>query len=96
MANIKHNKMLARSIILVGTALAGLGIWTTVTHATLPSSNNSNAPVIAGSSNINSNFSENDTFLAQPGIQQAPNYGQQGGTTQPNSARAPRLRTRGS
>lgn len=76
--------MLARSIILGGTVVTGLGIWTLVAHTTLPLTGNPSASVTSTVSNPN--FGEDDTFLNQPALQQGQSAAQQ----------LPRLRTRGS
>ena len=82
----KQNKSFARLFIVLGTLVAGLGIWLAVNH--VPASASSAPTTPQDVSIANPNFNTNDTFLSQSQIQALPRQSQ--------PARSPRLRTRGS
>lgn len=96
MTNNRHNKIVVRSIIFVGTILAGLGIWTSINHAPLLASSDPAAIITTNTPYTNPNFNNNDTFLKQSGVQTGPSVGGQSTPVQPAATRATRLRTRGS
>lgn len=95
MKNIKHNKVVARSIVLGGTIVAGLGIWIGVSHAALPNSSNLSATMAANVTPSGINFSVGDTFLTPSTVQNTSSISQST-TAQTTPAQTARLRTRGS
>ncbi len=96
MAGKNRSKTLARSIIVGGTVLAGLGIWTVISHAPSSSASNLPASTSADVPNINPNFSAGDTFLPQTNNQPGIASGQSQYPVQSAPNQYPRLRTRGS
>jgi hypothetical protein len=92
----RHNKTVVRSIIFGGTILAGLVIWISINHSFLLASTDPTGNITTNTPYLNPNFSNNDTFLKQSGVQTGPSVGRQSTPLQPAPTRATRLRTRGS
>lgn len=92
MAAVKRNNIAVRSVIVVISALASVGIWAAVTRGgapSVPSPDSSTSTRAAG----DPNFSANDGFLTQGATQVSPGNS---GQYSPQRAPAPRLRTRAS
>jgi hypothetical protein len=96
-AMIRKNKTLARSIVLAGTALAGVGIWAVVSSQPPLNANGGTQTSIAFSSPSNSSFSAGDAFLNQPtGYQSGANSSVGNSGSRNAVSNSPRIRTRGS
>ena len=93
MTNLRKNKLFVRIILMAGTLLAGLAIFSVVSHAAMPASSNT---INAVTTSLNSNFSTADTFLTQSPPQQGITSGQPLNSSLTIPARTSRLRTRGS
>ena len=81
MSKLLKNKMVARIMVVLVTALGSLVIWTAV--AKPPVSSQATAPSAQSLTSGFNNFNKNDTFLSQSSIQN-------------NQQTASQLRTRGS
>ena len=91
MANVKRKNLASRSIIILLSVLASLGIWTAVARPQ-PSSTATARSSASAAQGTNVNFGPNDNFLTQ-----SPPQSSAGSSQYPvQRAPAPRFRTRAS
>ncbi len=106
MARNKRNKGAARLLVLAGSALAGVGIWTAVTQAQSPSAAKQEAPPVVmqaaaptSTPTPAADFGRSDAFLTRPGVLSSIPMSSQAirqSTAPSQGVVRPRLRTRAS